>query len=160
MGTVVLIAFLILLGLILFTFELVTPSFGLLTVLAVSAFGLAAWQAFMLSSMFGVILIVVLLVAVPAYLISMVKYLPKTRLGSWIFLKSAEAAGTDGTPEADDNAALVGKTGTTETLLRPSGAVRVEGHRVVALAESGLIEKGKTVKVIRASGTNVTVREV
>jgi len=53
----------------------------------------------------------------------------------------------------------VGRTGMAETLLRPSGAIRVDGKRIIALSESGIITKGQPVKVVRAGGSNVIVRK-
>lgn len=44
---------------------------------------------------------------------------------------------------------LIGKTGTAQTVLRPSGKVMVEGKIYDAKSEYGLIEKGSEVKVLR-----------
>ena len=47
-----------------------------------------------------------------------------------------------------------------ETTLRPSGAIRIDKKRVIATAETGFIEEGATVKIVKAVGMNVVVREV
>jgi membrane-bound serine protease (ClpP class) len=44
---------------------------------------------------------------------------------------------------------LVGKTGTAQTVLRPSGKVSIEGKIYDAKSEYGLIDKGTEVKVLR-----------
>ena len=46
------------------------------------------------------------------------------------------------------------------TPLRPAGTVQIDHHRFDAQAESGLIERGRAVRVIRATGSAVIVREV
>ena len=63
-----------------------------------------------------------------------------------------------GTPDADAMSSLIGKIGVAETILRPTGAVRIEGRRVTAAAESGIIDKGAAVKVVSTDGTSVVVR--
>ncbi len=55
---------------------------------------------------------------------------------------------------------LVGKTGTAQTVLRPSGRVTVEGKIYDAKAEYGFIEKGDNVKVIRYETGQVYVVKV
>jgi membrane-bound serine protease (ClpP class) len=55
---------------------------------------------------------------------------------------------------------LLGREGVAETLLRPSGAVRIDDRRIIASAESGLIEKGTAVKVVRVTGNDVVVRRI
>jgi len=88
------------------------------------------------------------------------KTLPKTGLGRRMGLRREAVQAGEGTPEAEDLSRYIGRVTTAETLLRPSGFVRIDGNRIVAEAESGLIEKGRQVKVIRAGGTSVTVRKV
>ncbi|MCE5327592.1 MAG: hypothetical protein LLG01_14395 [Planctomycetaceae bacterium] len=160
MGTITLIIVMVILTVVLMTFELLTPSMGLLTVLALAAGSVAVWQAFTLNPTAGVLVLLGLLIFNGAYLWFFVKVLPNTRLGNWLYLKHVKVAAGEGTPEAATLETLVGKTGTAETLLRPSGAVRIDGRRVIALAESGVIPKGTPIKVIKAAGTDVIVRQV
>jgi membrane-bound serine protease (ClpP class) len=46
-------------------------------------------------------------------------------------------------------AALVGKTGTAHTVLRPSGKVLIEGEVYSAVAETGFITRGSSITVRR-----------
>ena len=145
-------------GLLLLVLEILTPSFGILVGMAILALAAASWLTYQENAVVGVIMMVVLFVLVPAYLIAVVKYLPKSRLGRRLVLGETRHDRGEGMPEAAQDLSLVGKTGTAETTLRPSGAVRIEGRRVHASAEAGLIEKGAAVKVIRATGANIVVR--
>lgn len=55
---------------------------------------------------------------------------------------------------------LVGKEGTAHTVLRPGGKVEVEGKLFDAASESGYIEQGSRVVVIRYSTAQLIVREI
>lgn len=149
-------------ALVLLTLEMMTPMFGLFITLGVSCLITAVVLAFVnISSVFGIVLIVAIVILVPMYMYLMARKLPSAPLSKHLFLgKMPEAPAGAGTPEAAEHEALVGKTGLAETTLRPSGAVRIEGRRVIASAESGMIEQGTTVKVIGAAGMNVVVRTV
>jgi len=157
--TVLLIAVLAVVAMALIVAEICTPTFGLLAVLALGAAGGAVYLCFQIDRRAGVVAVVVALVALPAYAIAAVKIIPRTALGRRLGLsRQAEPAG-GGTPEAGDLSRLVGRTTTAETILRPAGTVRIDGRRIVAQAESGVIEKGAAVRVIRAGGSYVVVRK-
>ena len=156
--TVLAIIVLAVAGLVFLVLEIITPTFGILVGLGLVALGAAVVFCFSLSTMLGLAAIVLLVVAIPAYLVLMVKLLPRSPLGRRLFLGTAPEATGTGTPEADHHESLVGREGVTETTLRPSGAIRIDGRRVIATAESGMIEQGQTVRVVRAVGMNVVVR--
>ena len=148
----------VLVGLVLLAFEVLTPSFGILTALALAAFGVAIWQAFEISTPMGVGLIIALAVAVPLYYVFLFRCLAKTAFARKLFLKPGENSRGEGTPGLSEFQQLVGKTGTAETQLRPSGAVRIDGRRVPALSESGIIQKGTAVRVLRIDGMSLIVK--
>lgn len=54
--------------------------------------------------------------------------------------------------------ALVGKNGVSDTPLRPSGYIKVDGKRVQALSQSGFIEKGVEVRVVSGEGAHLLVK--
>jgi len=151
---------LILVGLALLLLEIITPSFGVLFGLGAAAFAVAIWLTFRLSRTAGIVMAAVLVPAIPAYLWFSVHVLRETAAGRRLFLGKARPGAAEGVPEAAEEDAMVGRTGTTETVLRPTGAVRVNGKRVIALAEGQMIEKGVTVRVVRRAGMNVVVRPV
>lgn len=158
--TILLIVILILFALALIVFEIFTPTFGVLAVLALGALTLSAYLGFSISPAFGVILVCIEVLGLPVYVYWALKVIPNTKLGMRLALKRKAAKPGEGTPEADDLAALVGAETTAETVLRPSGTIRLNGRRIVAQAESNLIEKGAKVKVVRAAGTHVVVRKI
>ncbi|MHC4983289.1 MAG: NfeD family protein [Planctomycetota bacterium] len=160
MTTIAIIVGLTIVAFLLFLFELLTPSFGIMTALGAVSLGAAIWLGFTLSKVLGLVMIIVFVLAVPVYFAALIKLLPRSSVGRKLFLRKTGNDTAAGTPEVEQNIELIGKTGTAETQLRPSGAVRIEGRRVIGIAESGIIEKGMTVKVINLSGTDIVVRAV
>jgi len=55
---------------------------------------------------------------------------------------------------------LVGKVGRTITALRPAGTVELEDERIDVVSEGSFIEKGKHVKIIKAEGSKIVVRDI
>lgn len=146
---------------VLLLLEIFTPTFGLLAILGVASLVGAAWMAYLVDATFGILMGVGILVVVPAYLVFIVKYLPNTRFGRMIFLAAQPEPGkAEGNPDTALHDQLVGHEGLAETPLRPAGSVRVDGRRIDAMAESGLIEKGERIVVVRVSGPSCVVRKV
>jgi len=160
MGTILLILVLLVGALVLFAAEICTPTFGLLAVAAVGCLVGAVYLCFTISPVLGVVAIVALVFLIPAYLWAMIKYLPRTALGRILQLRAQSKDPGEGTPDATELDALLGRTAVAETTLRPSGAIRIDEKRVIATAETGFIKEGATVKIIKAVGMNVVVREV
>lgn len=154
------IAVCLLAGAVCFLLEVCTPSFGVLAFLGLASLGGAAVFGFRIHMLAGTLVILGCLIFMPVYLYFLVKLLPNTPLGKRLFLHAAPDATNDATPESSTLASLVGKAGMAETLLRPSGVVRIDGKRYDALAEHGMIEKGTTIRVLRAGGTDVVVTKI
>lgn len=72
--------------------------------------------------------------------------LPKTRLGRRLFLESS-VAGTS-QPAVAEASLVVGRTAEAVTTLAPTGYVMVDGKRYEAFSQSGLIDRGATLRVV------------
>jgi membrane-bound serine protease (ClpP class) len=55
---------------------------------------------------------------------------------------------------------LVGLEGYTLTALRPSGTVIIEDERIDVVSEGAYIEKNKKVRIVKAEGARIVVREI
>ncbi|MEK4442479.1 MULTISPECIES: NfeD family protein [unclassified Niallia] len=55
---------------------------------------------------------------------------------------------------------LVEKTGVTLTALRPAGVILIEDERIDVVSDGSFIDKGKKVKVVKAEGSRIVVREI
>ncbi|MBN1943839.1 MAG: hypothetical protein JW849_11150 [Phycisphaerae bacterium] len=147
-------------GAVCFLLEICTPSFGVLAFLGLASLAGAAVFGFRVNMFAGMMVILGCLLVTPVYLYVLVRLLPNTPLGRRLFLRAAPAADNTAVPESAALAALVGKTGTAESLLRPSGVIRIDGKRYDARAEHEMIEKGAAIRVLRAGGTDVVVTRV
>jgi len=139
--------------------EILTPSFGLLSLAAIAAIFGAIYMAFEYAAWLGFVLIPAVIVGAVCYLSFVVRILPKTPLGKRMFLSKAPDATGQGTPDADTYDEMIGKTGTAVTLLRPGGMVRIDNKRIPAHAETGIIEKGTAIIVVGADSMNLIVRK-
>jgi len=147
-------------GYILLLVEVLTPSFGLLTVLAILCFGVAVWLCFRISTVAGIVMIGALVVTIPLYYWVLFRYVARTAFARKLFLDPGKNTPGQGAPALDSYRQCIGKQGVSLTQLRPAGAIRIDGRRLDAVAESGLIEKGKNVKVLRVTGSSLVVKEV
>ena len=103
---------------------------------------------------------------------------PKLRIFDRIMLK-AQIVGTAGGPDPDSPmgktiavepsfpledgenlAALVGKTGTADSVLRPSGRALIDGNIYTVEADNEFVEQGRGIIVTRVRGNRIIVRKV
>ncbi len=149
---------LIVLAAVLVLMEILTPSMGILSLLAALVAAAGVYFSFEVSNTVGYVMIAVCAIGTPMLVILGMKFLPDTFIGKKIFLRRAPDATADACPIADELAHLVGKIAVADTELRPSGIIHVDGKRYDARSEYGLIAKGTPVDIIRAAGTDVVVR--
>ena len=159
MGPVLTAVLLVIGAMVLGLLEILTPSFGLLAIGAVGTLVGAVWMSFSYASWLGWLVLISAVVIGPMYVAFLVRMLPKTPLGKRMFLAKAPDATGDGMPEADTLDKMIGKKGTADTLLRPSGMVRIDAERLPAQAETGMIEKDTPIVVVSADSMNLIVRK-
>jgi membrane-bound ClpP family serine protease len=160
-GTIFLIVVLIIAAMLLAATEIVTPTFGVLAVVAVGCVAWAVWLAYSLDPVFGLVFIILVAIGTPVYAVWAARTIPNTRIGQILALRREKATPGEGTPVAGKLAEFVGTEAVATTTLRPAGMVRVaDGSRVDAQAESGMIAAGQRVTVIKATGTELIVRAV
>jgi membrane-bound serine protease (ClpP class) len=97
----------------------------------------------------------ILLVLIPITLSLSFKVFPNTPFGRRLILagpRESPAAGSSAEP------ALVGRTGTAVTPLRPSGVASIDGRRQPVVSEGDHIVAGETIQVVAVEGNRVVVR--
>lgn len=157
-------AFLLLIaGILILAAEVFIPSGGLLfcvtavTLTASVCCAYAAWwqsnpQAFWSFCGF-------LLMMVPAAVIGAFTLLPRTKFGKRILLDAPDLEQvTPFVKESARLAKLVGRRGTTQTLLNPGGIVLIDGERLHAFTDGLMAEPGTVVEVAEVRGTRLLVR--
>jgi membrane-bound serine protease (ClpP class) len=87
------------------------------------------------------------------------RHLPTSNRFKGLLLKE-ELEKASGYISAPDRSDLVGAEGVTVTDLRPAGTVAIGEERIDAVSEGGFLEKGCTVRVLRAEGYRHVVRPV
>jgi membrane-bound serine protease (ClpP class) len=97
---------------------------------------------------------------VPAVLIIAYRIFPNTRFGKAVTLTPNIAQPGQGISDNDNLKSLTGKRGKTLTALRPVGMCNFSGQKVETVAESGYVDKGKTVEVVNVQSTQITVRVI
>ena len=160
MGTAAIIITAFILFGVLIVLELFIPSNGILTVIAIICLVYGIVNCFLVNQWLGFIVSIVTVAALPVFLVAMVRIWPNTWIGKRIAIKQAQRAiPGDSIPDAGKLDNLVGQIGEAITDLRPVGAVMFGADRVDCVAETGQIEKGSKVAVIRVEGVRVVVRE-
>ena len=147
------VALLILVGLALVFTEIIIPSFGLITLAALGCFGGALYMVY---DFYGSVRPVVATSAVVVALVIVdiilaVKYLPRSPMV--LRARSRSPKGKD-----DPRKGLVGRTGTANTQLRPSGKIAIGGVVYDAESDHGLIEKDTPIRVVEFRGGRLMVR--
>jgi membrane-bound serine protease (ClpP class) len=158
-------------SIVLLALELFVPSGGLIAVLAaVAALG-SILAFFRYDTTWGLVATGMYLVLGPIGIVYGFKWWIHSPMGRRMILGgSSEADPLDpDSPEAisseharQERAAqlrqLIGARGVALTSLRPVGAVKIEGQRIDALAESGVIESGTPIIVTEIYDNQVKVR--
>jgi membrane-bound serine protease (ClpP class) len=157
---IILAIFLFLLCAALLVAEIFVPSFGLIGLCALASLigGIAIF--FKLSPTAGWVGIIVAVVMIPAVLVFAYKIFPKTNFGKTVLLDGPKKKRGEGISDAEELEALLGQKAIVISPLRPVGMCDFSGTRLECVAESGYVEKGKTVEVIKVEGTQLTVRAI
>ena len=162
------------LALVFFALEIFLPSGGVLaTICGACVFG-SICSFFLYDSSAGGFSLVAYLIAAPFAVVYGIKLWARTSIGRNLILGSTESAKTTGMDEheatleaaklrqdrVDQLQAMVGRKGTVITTLRPVGIVKIDGHRIDALAETEVIEEGQEIEVVEAYDNQLKVRKV
>ena len=140
--------------------EVFVPSGGLISICALGCLigGVAIF--FNHSTTAGWIGIVTAIIMIPSVVIIAYKIFPNTRFGKSVILTPPKRQQGDAIPDTDQLKELLDAVGLVLTPLRPVGMCDFSGQRVECVAESGYVDKGKKVKVIRVQETQLTVRVI
>lgn len=154
-------------ALVLMLIEILLPSAGLIGAMSLIAVIGSIIAFFMVDEWWGMASLGIYMVLVPTAIVFSIKVLPYTPVGKRLILGSPDeeeqisaARQARERAEREQAEALVGAQGQAVTDLRPVGSVEIEGTRIEALAEAGMIRAGTPVRVVRVDGTQVRVRPV
>ncbi len=134
----------------------IIPGFGLVGILGIAAIlggMITSWIEF--GPVIGMITVVItsVLTAIMAVMMLRSRFVKKR-----LVLDTQLESG--GGTESQDFVFLLGKQGTTHTMLRPAGIALIEGQRVDVVSQGGYLEKGMQIKVIAVDGPRIVVAKV
>lgn len=149
-------------GLLLVVAEAFIPSGGLLGVLSAGLLLLSLWLAFQRGMMTGLSFLVALAVFVPMALALALSVWPHTPIGRRMLLAPPDEDDLEIAPAQVAGGTrlehLIGQYGRTLTPLRPSGVVDIQGRRIDAMSEEGLIASGTLIRAIQLRAGQLVVR--
>ena len=150
--------FLLLAGLFILSLELFVPSAGMLGILAGCIILASVVMAFMADSFSGMIFLLVVLLLIPAMLVSMIKIWPHTPIGKRLLTDDETL--TDVLPKGKfyDRGDLTGKVGVAKSVMLPSGQVVIEGQKYDAVSDGFAIEAGDRIRVVAVKENRIHVQ--
>ncbi|MBN1123461.1 MAG: hypothetical protein JXA82_00540 [Sedimentisphaerales bacterium] len=139
--------------------EVFIPSFGLLTICALACLGGGIAIFFQFGTVAGWLGVGISVVLIPIICWIVYVVFPHTSIGKGVILSDRLGKNPgDGIPDNQQRIQMLNMQGTVITALRPVGTCDFDGNRVECVSETGFIEKGKSIKVIRVEGPQITVR--
>jgi membrane-bound serine protease (ClpP class) len=139
--------------------EAFIPSGGLISVVAIGLMIVAVVLAFMHhGQMTGVVFTAAGILLVPAGLILGFYFLRRSPMGRRLMLSRSQTVESGYVVQDETAEAMVGKTGVTLSVLRPTGLARIDGRRYDVLTAGEQIEKGVEIEVRDVSGNTIVVR--
>ncbi|MDA0975334.1 MAG: NfeD family protein [Phycisphaerales bacterium] len=147
-----------------FLLELLVPSGGILGLLSALAAIASVAAMFTYDPLWGVATLAGFVVLGPLAIWFAIRLWTQSPLARKMILQATESDPTpdDGTPPSATSASLdplVGTEGTSVTPLRPVGFVRIDGRRIDAVADFGIIEADRPIVVVGVGDNAVRVRE-
>jgi len=136
--------------------EIITPTFGIFTGIAVG-FGVgSSILAFMDSSSMGFVFTALNMILFPASYYVFFRWIGQSRM-----MNQAEIQPVAPVEESavSPTHPLMGQTGKTVTMLRPGGQAEIGGKRMDVMAQGKFIDANKNIKVIKVSSGDIIVEE-
>jgi membrane-bound serine protease (ClpP class) len=148
-------------GVLAIILEVFVPSAGIIGIAGLGSIIASVVISFQrLGNLIGSVYLAVVLVLVPVFIVLYFRFFPRSPVGRWLISQDRqdkEKGYSSFTPEKYVD--LVGKEGTSLTILRPVGTVRIDGQKFSAVTGGEFIEKDKPVKVVKVEGSRVVVRQ-
>lgn len=141
--------------------ELFVPAGGIIGLVGLGSIIAAVVRAFQtMGTLTGSIFLMATFIAVPTIFILYFKYFPRSFMGKRLILSKHQSEEEGYTSHTDHNyKELIGKTGVSETPLRPVGSIIVDEQRFSAVTYGDYIEKDTEVKIVETEGNRIVVRK-
>ncbi len=136
--------------------EIILPSGGILSIVALGAFGYSLFMVFKnVSTTIGFAFVAADLVLIPVLVIVGLKLLARSPVTLRKTLSQKEGVSS----QPSDLDSYIDMQGTAVTDLRPAGKAVINGKRVDVVTRGEYFEKGATIIVIAVTGNQIIVRK-
>jgi membrane-bound serine protease (ClpP class) len=143
-----------LIGVLVVIAEVILPSGGLLSLVAIGIFSYSLYSAYLEAGRTAALVLAGIdLVMLPILIVTAFKMLARSSLTLHTELKRTGGVSS----QAADLEKYVGLEGKSITTLRPSGTAILAGHRVDVVSQGDFIEKDADVVVVSVTGNQVIV---
>ncbi|UCF97028.1 MAG: hypothetical protein JSV89_17905 [Spirochaetaceae bacterium] len=141
--------------------EVFVPAAGIIGIAGVGSIVASVVIAYQrLGNLIGSIYLAVVLVMVPVFIVLYFRFFPRSPVGRWLISQDRQDVDkgyASYTPEKYTD--LVGREGTSLTVLRPVGMVLIDGQKYSAVTGGEFIEKDKLIRVVKVEGSRIVVRQ-
>ncbi|MBF0099904.1 MAG: serine protease [Desulfobacterales bacterium] len=145
-----------LLGIIVVFTEIIIPSAGLLSIIAVCSLGYSIYLMIVNVSVdMGIWMIIGDLILIPIIVIIGFKWLAKSSITLHNCLKKEDGV----TSQPPEMAAYLGKEGIAASDLRPSGIAKIDNKRLDVVTRGEYIYKGTAIEVIAVKANQIIVTQ-
>lgn len=143
-----------LIGVLVIIAEVILPSGGLLSLVAIGVFSYSLYSAYTEAGRNAALVLAgVDIVLLPILIVTAFKMLARSPLTLRTELKRTGGVSS----QASDLARYAGMEGKTLTTLRPAGTAILDGHRVDVVSQGEFIEKNADIVVLAVTGNQVIV---
>ena len=146
-----------LIGVVVVIAEIILPSGGILSIVALSVFGYSLFVVFSeISKTVGFVLVAADLVLIPVLVILGLKLLAR----SPVTLRKTLSREKGVSSQPSDLDSYIDMQGTAVTDLRPAGKAIINGKRVDVVTRGEYLEKDATIIVTAVTGNQIIVRKI
>jgi len=143
-----------LLGILVIIAEIILPSGGLLSIVAIGVLGYSLYVVFdTLPTMVAVTFLVADLIMIPVLVVVGLKVLANSPLTLRTQLTKADGVSS----QSNQLSTYLNKTGTALSTLRPAGTAIIDGKRVDVVSRGEFIDKDSPLTVIEVTGNQIIV---
>ncbi len=136
--------------------EIIIPSGGILSILAVGIFAYSLYMVFIdISVAAGMVFLIIDLVTIPVLIISGLKFIAR----SPVTLRETLSREHGVTSQAEDMEQYLGQEGIALTDLRPSGMALLNDQRTDVVTRGEYLEKETPIIVIKITGNQIVVKK-
>lgn len=137
--------------------EIFVPSFGILSILSIASLIWSIILAFSINEVLGFIYLCSMIIIVPILASLVLKFVPGTKFGKRIFLEKDLESPEKIDPIREEFRSLIGKEGSVASVMMPSGKVRINETLYEAVSETGALDPGTPIIVVRNEAATLIV---